>query len=44
MYLRYALMPVLTAVCLLLPACAWGSEPTAPVAQRTITGRPDFPE
>ena len=43
MYLRYALMPVLTAVCLLLPACAWGSGPAAPVAQRTITGRPDFP-
>lgn len=44
MYLRYALIPVLTLSCMVMPACALGSQPTAPVAQRTITGRPDFPE
>jgi len=29
---------------MLLPACAFSSEPTTPVSQRTIAGRPAFPE
>jgi len=29
---------------MLLPACAFSSEATMPVSQRTIAGRPDFPE
>lgn len=38
------LIPVLALSCLLLPACAFSSEATAPVSQRTLAGRPEFPE
>lgn len=38
------LIPVLALSCLLLPACAFSSEATVPVSQRTLAGRPDFPE
>ncbi|BAL84275.1 hypothetical protein SELR_25670 [Selenomonas ruminantium subsp. lactilytica TAM6421] len=44
MHVRSALIPLLTLSCLLLPGCAFGQQQAAPVAQRTITGRPDFPD
>ncbi|SHK57579.1 Tetratricopeptide repeat-containing protein [Selenomonas ruminantium] len=45
MRLCYTLIPLLSLSCLLMPACAFSKEQQAvPVAQRTIAGRPDFPE
>lgn len=45
MRFRHALIPILSLSCLLMPACAFSKEQQAPpVAQRTIAGRPDFPE
>ncbi|MCR5758472.1 MAG: glucosaminidase domain-containing protein [Selenomonas sp.] len=44
MHLVRPFIPLLALSCMLLPSCAFGSESTATVSQRTIAGRPAFSE